>query len=174
MEIKNTDKNFSINIIIENLQDKIEVTDDMADLFRKTVEKSLEAENFGISSEVSILLVDNDKIKEMNKEYRNIDSPTDVLSFPMLDMVEGKLESDAGDYDLDEGVLLLGDIVISMEMAQKQAIEYGHSFERELAFLLTHGLFHLLGYDHETGEEEKRMLGKQEAVLESIGLRGSD
>jgi len=171
MEIKNTDKNFSINIIIENLQDKIEVTDDMADLFRKTVEKSLEAENFGISSEVSILLVDNDKIKEMNKEYRNIDSPTDVLSFPMLDMVEGKLKSDAGDYDLDEGVLLLGDIVISMEKAQKQATEYGHSFERELAFLLTHGLFHLLGYDHETVEEEKLMLGKQEAILESIGLK---
>ena len=171
MEIKNTDKNFSINIIIENLQDKIEVTDDMADLFRKTVEKSLEAENFGISSEVSILLVDNDKIKEMNKEYRNIDSPTDVLSFPMVYMVEGKLKSDAGDYDLDEGVLLLGDIVISMEKAQKQATEYGHSFERELAFLLTHGLFHLLGYDHETVEEEKLMLGKQEAILESIGLK---
>lgn len=161
----------SLDVIIENLQDKIEVNENINNLIREGTELSLKLEGFEISSEISVLLVDNEKIREMNKEYRQVDAPTDVLSFPMVDMVEGKMESDTGDYDLDEELLLLGDIVISLEMAEKQAGEYGHSFERELAFLLTHGVFHLLGYDHESEEEERIMLGKQEAVLEQMGLK---
>lgn len=157
-------------IIVENEQDDIEFTDELNSLLNRAVEGSLESEGFEIPSEVSILLVDDDNIREINKEQRKIDKATDVLSFPMVQMVNGAMEEDTGDYDLDEELLLLGDIVISMETVERQAKEYGHSFERELAFLTTHGMFHLLGYDHENSEEEKVMIGKQEEVLKKIGL----
>lgn len=158
-------------VIIENLQNKIEIAKEVMDLILKTVEKSLQTEGFEIPSEVSILLVDDARIKEINKEQRNIDKPTDVLSFPIVDMFEGKIISDEGDFDLEEEVLLLGDIVVSIETAARQAEEYGHSFERELAFLVTHGVFHLLGYDHPDSIQEKRMMDKQEEVLVQLGLK---
>ncbi|MGE5614375.1 MAG: rRNA maturation RNase YbeY, partial [Bacillota bacterium] len=103
--------------------------------------------------------------------YRNVDTPTDVISFPLADMKNGKLLSEEGDYNIDEGLLLLGDIVISAETALKQAERYGHSFERELAFLTAHGIYHLLGYDHMESGEESVMISKQEAVLEKLGLK---
>lgn len=159
-----------MTILIENLQNKIAINDNINGLLHRAVEISFRIEKFEIPSEVSILLVDNEGIREINNEHRNIDSVTDVLSFPIVDMTEGKINSNAGDYDMDENLLLLGDIVISLEMAKNQAIEYGHSFERELAFLATHGLFHLLGYDHIKEEEEKRMVEKQETVLGLMGL----
>ena len=99
-----------------------------------------------------------------------MDSSTDVLSFPLADFKNGVLLSDAGDYDMDEGQLLLGDIVISLETAQKQAAQYGHKLERELSFLVSHGMFHLMGYDHMSGDEEAIMLSKQEKVLGKLGL----
>jgi len=160
-----------VEIIIENIQDKMEVTDEMRELLRKCVELSFKVEAFQIESEVGFLLVDNEKIRQMNSKYRKKDAPTDVLSFPMVEMKGGKLKPDSGDFDMDENMLVLGDIVISMEMAEKQAEEYGHSFERELAFLATHGIFHLLGYDHENEEEEKVMLSKQEAILQKMELK---
>jgi len=158
-------------VIIDNMQACVKVTQAMKSLLKKAVEYSLEHENFNADSEVSILLVDNAKIQEYNREYRGKDKPTDVLYFPMIDVVDGKLEPGEADYDMEEEVLLLGDIVISMEMVKAQAEEYGHSFERELAFLVTHGMFHLLGYDHDSEEKEKTMIGKQEAVLERLGLK---
>lgn len=157
-------------ILIENMQDKTEITEKITDLLKKAIELSLQQEGFDTPSEISVLLVNDEEIQEINREQRNLDKPTDVLSFPMVEMEQGEMLSNEGDYDLDENLLLLGDIVISMETTQRQAEEYGHSLERELAFLVTHGVFHLLGYDHLEEKEEQVMIGKQEAVLEAMGL----
>lgn len=159
-----------MEIIIDNDQDKIDVTGAVEKLIKDVIENCFGYEGFTVSSEVSILLVDNDKIREINREQREIDRPTDVLSFPMVTFSEGRMAAEEGDYDLDGNLLLLGDIVISLEMAKAQAEEYGHTFERELAFLTTHGIFHLLGYDHENEADEKRMMDKQEAVLVHMGI----
>ncbi|HHV97780.1 MAG TPA: rRNA maturation RNase YbeY [Clostridiaceae bacterium] len=157
-------------IFLENVQDKIELTEEIEKLIKIAIELSLEKENFKIHSEISVTLMDDEGIRKVNKEYRNIDSPTDVLSFPLVEMHEGKIISNVGDYDLDEGAIILGDILISLERVQKQANEYQHSFERELAFLVTHGVYHLLGYDHQDEESEKLMIGKQKEVLKEMGL----
>lgn len=115
--------------------------------------------------QVSVTIVNNKEIQQINKEYREIDQATDVLSFPLYEPDE--------DWMLEEGedVVALGDIVISMERANEQAIEYGHSLNREVGFLAVHGFLHLLGYDHETSEEEQEMFGRQEEILDQIGLR---
>ncbi len=161
-------------ILIENEQDKIQVGSELENLLLKAVELSLKLENFSIPSEISILITDDESIREVNREHRNIDSPTDVLSFPLVDMQEGKIISDTGDFDLDENLLMLGDIVLSIETAVRQAEEYGQSLEREMAFLVTHGVFHLLGYDHQDEEQEEKMFGKQENVLTQLGLRRNE
>ena len=112
--------------------------------------------------------MDNEQIRELNRDYRNKDAATDVLSFPL---------GEDGVYDKNEetGALLLGDIVISVERAKEQAEQYGHSLERELGWLTVHSMLHLLGYDHETGEEEARdMRAREEAVLTSLGLTRKD
>lgn len=160
-----------MGVFIENMQSKIPVTDNINTILNRSAELSLLLVNFPYPSEISILLVDNEEIEEINSEQRKINKPTDVLSFPLVDIMEGKINSLEGDFDMDENLLLLGDIVISMEKAAEQAEDYGHSFERELAFLATHGMFHLLGYDHEDEEQEKRMMEKQEAVLELMALK---
>lgn len=157
-------------VSIENLQAKIEVTKQIQELLERVVAVSLKNEKFLIPSEVSFMLVDDERIQEINQEQRNIDKPTDVLSFPVVEMINGKIISTCGDYDMDENLLVLGDIVLSMERAKQQSEEYGHSFEREFAFLASHGIFHLLGYDHENEDDEKEMMEKQEAVLFEIGL----
>ncbi|HPD00846.1 MAG TPA: rRNA maturation RNase YbeY [Acetivibrio sp.] len=159
-----------MEIFIENLQDKIEVTDEILKNMDKAARICLENENFTLPYEISVILIDNDRIKEINNEQRGIDKPTDVLSFPIVDMYEGEIKSSDGDFDMDEGRIVLGDILISLEKVKEQSIEYGHSFERELIFLLTHGVFHLLGYDHDTEERERRMLERQNAVLKSLNL----
>ena len=161
-------------VLVENQQSSIVTTDRMESLLKNAVETCFELEGFSTPSEVSILLVDDDRIREINKEQRNIDKPTDVLSFPVVDMVEGEVVSDEGDFDLDENLLLLGDIILSTETAIRQSQEYEHSFEREMAFLVTHGVFHLLGYDHDEEEMEQRMMEKQERVLEKMGLKRVD
>lgn len=103
----------------------------------------------------NVIIVDNEYIHKLNKEYRNIDRPTDVITFALED-----------NLDIKTNPRLLGDIYISIERAKEQAIEYGHSLEREVCFLAVHGFYHLLGYDHQTTEEEKVMFTKQEEVLE--------
>lgn len=163
-----------MQVFIENNQDKVAVTDEIMELLKRSVELALHTEGFDVPSEISIMLVDDEEIRSINREHRNIDRATDVLSFPLVEMSEGQILSDEGDFDPEGNMLVLGDIVISLETAIRQGEEYGHPFERELAFLSTHGVFHLLGYDHCDENQEKLMFGKQEAVLEAMGLRRNE
>ncbi len=133
-------------------------------LIRKACNATLTYEGFNDNAQVDVSIVNDQIIKEMNRDYRNIDSSTDVLSFPL---------GQDGDYDInpENGALMLGDIVISYEHALYQADLYGHSVEREVAFLTVHSMLHLLGYDHVNGGlEQTIMREKEEAVLELLGL----
>lgn len=122
------------------------------------------------SIELSLLLTDDEKIQALNREFRGLDKPTDVLSFPLWEAQPPVGQGARSDASPD-APLLLGDIVISLETAAAQAAEYGHSMERETMFLLVHGLLHLLGYDHELGEqEEKRMFSLQEQIMRQLEL----
>ncbi len=159
-----------MKILTENKQSKIKVTEKIKTLINETVEKCIQYEKFRTDIEVSVVLVDNSEIKKINKKFRNIDKETDVISFPMLDFADGKIINNDGDIDNDENLLLLGDIVISLEKVESQSKDYDNTFERELGFLLTHGVFHLLGYDHINEKQENVMRGKQETVLEFLNL----
>ena len=133
------------------------------ELLKPLLEYARKVENLEDTElEFSIIIVDNKRIHEINKQYRNIDRPTDVITFALED---------------DESIIngsdnrMLGDIYISLDRAHEQAKEYGHSFKRELSFLAVHGFYHLLGYDHQTEEEEKIMFGKQEEILEEFNIK---
>lgn len=146
-----------VKYYIENEQDKIEYSETFETLVKNAVEGTLDYEGFDKDCEISITFTDNENIRQLNNEFRNIDRATDVLSFPM---------DDEGDE------VVLGDVVISLEKAKEQAEEYGHSLEREISFLCVHSCLHLLGYDHETSEEdEKEMFMKQHEILEKIGQK---
>ncbi len=153
-------------VYIQNCQDKKEVTLALRGLIRRAIGQALKYEKFPFDAEISVTLTDNEGIREINREYREIDRPTDVLSFPLYE--KGDITEDEVD---EEGRVALGDIVLSLEKAEAQATEYGHSFEREAAFLCVHSVLHLLGYDHELGEaEEKEMFSKQESILQIMRL----
>lgn len=152
-----------IFIDYNNEQDKLTPPEDIEELIEKCTAAALAEEDIEDDAEVSVTLVDNARIREMNAEFRGIDRETDVLSFPLGD-------EEGFEVDPDADAILLGDIVISLEKAKSQAEEYGHSFRREVAFLITHSLFHLLGYDHTTEDEEKEMFAKQEKVLQRLGI----
>ena len=156
-------------IILENNQDKLLIEDNIKKTIEKVILKTLEVENCNFDAEVSVTIVDLAEIREINKTMRNIDSETDVLSFPMLEFDENK-NMITDDYDMDGDKLLLGDIVVCAERAKSQAEEYGHSFLREMAFLTVHSMLHLLGYDHMEKEEEKEMFKKQEDILNLLGI----
>ncbi len=130
----------------------------------------LETEGVKLDSQVSIYFVDNTNIQRINKETRDIDKATDVLTFPIAEFNKGKLNETTGDVDMDSGALVLGDIVVSLEKALSQSKEYGHSFEREVLFLITHGIYHILGYDHMTDDDEREMINKQELVLSKLNI----
>jgi len=134
------------------------------------VQTALKIEGFETPSAVSIVLVENNEIRSINKEFRTKDSITDVLSFPMLQMEDGKALEQPEAFDMEDGRLFLGDIVISVPKALEQAQSYGHSPQREMAFLTVHGLLHLLGYDHEKPGQDEVMTAKQERILTEIGL----
>ena len=155
-------------IFFENTQDKHPVDDKLQELICNVAEAVLEYEKFERKTEISVLFVDDEQIREINNDFRKIDSSTDVLSFPMLKFDGTRVIDSVGDSYL--GVVVLGDIVISLEHAAAQAQEYGHSFEREIGFLTCHSMFHLLGYDHETEEERAAMHEKEEEVLGKMGL----
>ena len=153
-------------IYFMNDQDKLPVTYKLKMLTRRAVETVIEHEQYNNACEVSITYTDNEQIHILNRHYRQVDRPTDVLSFPMMDF-----SGESDEPVADEPVVSLGDIVLSLEKAAEQAAEYGHSFEREVAFLTVHSMLHLLGYDHETGEDDERdMRARQRTIMELMGL----
>lgn len=145
------------------------------ELIESVILEALDYENCPYETEVNVILTDNERIQEINREYREIDRPTDVLSFPMIDYTnpgsfEG-LEEDAEAYfNLETGELMLGDIIISVDKVYEQAKAYGHSMRRELAFLVAHSMFHLMGYDHMQEEERVEMEKRQAELLERMGI----
>ena len=146
--------------VINNEQEKILVPHDWQAKMEQVVLFCLQQEEIDPKAEVDILFVDNEAIQTMNRTYRNKDAVTDVLSFPMYE---------ADEYIEDEEEILFGDIVISLERAQEQAEEYGHSLEREVMYLLVHGLLHLAGYDHMEEADKQQMRQQEERLLAVIG-----
>ncbi|MRN55717.1 rRNA maturation RNase YbeY [Paenibacillus monticola] len=162
----------SLGIIWNNEQAEYEIKDSLITLLESILQKAAEAEGI-IKGEVDLTFVDNERIHELNREYRGIDRPTDVLSFAMNEAGEDEPEiiyEVEEDEELEEFPDMLGDIIISVTRAQEQALEYGHSLERELGFLFVHGFLHLLGYDHQDDASEAEMMSKQEQVLIQVGL----
>ncbi|WP_099204054.1 rRNA maturation RNase YbeY [Scatolibacter rhodanostii] len=156
-----------IKVVISNRQKEVKIPTGIRMLVRRCCNAVLQLEEFEDSAEVSVTFVDNEQIHEMNKQYRDRDSATDVLSFPM---------GENGEYDInhESGAKILGDIVISVPKAVEQAQNYGHSFSREVAYLTAHSMLHLLGYDHEQGGLERvRMREKEELVMQELGLPAS-
>ena len=157
-------KKMSVKVNINSKQKEIKIPTGTRLLIRKACNATLNFENFGDSAEVDVTLVNDEQIKEMNFKFRNIDSSTDVLSFPLG-------ENGVFDINPETKAKMLGDIVISIEHAVAQAELYGHSLEREVAFLTVHSMLHLLGYDHVNGGlEQTIMREKEEAVLDALGL----
>ncbi len=145
------------------------------ELLRRVMEECLNYEDCPYEAEISLLLTDNKEIREINREFRNKDSVTDVLSFPTIEYPTpgdfSDLEEAVEEYFHPEtGELILGDIVISLERALEQAEEYGHPMVRELAFLTAHSMLHLMGYDHMEEEERGIMEMKQEEILQRLGI----
>ena len=162
-----------MTITIEN-ESSVKLDFDYESLIRRVILGCMDAEKCPYEAEVSVLLTDNDRIHELNREFRGIDRPTDVLSFPMCDYdTPGDFDwlEEHGDdcFHPESGELLLGDIVISVEKVREQAEAYGHSEKRELAFLVAHSMLHLFGYDHMEDEERKIMEAKQEEILKLKG-----
>ncbi|WP_449537018.1 rRNA maturation RNase YbeY [Ferdinandcohnia sp. Marseille-Q9671] len=143
-----------------------EVSEEECALLKELLFLAADTEGVKEGTEVSITFVDNQRIQEINREYRDKDQPTDVISFAMEEMGEGEMEIKGEDLPT-----LLGDIIISIPRTREQADDYGHSFVRELGFLAVHGFLHLLGYDHETKEDEEKMFSKQKEILEAYGLK---
>lgn len=153
-----------IKVIISNSQNTVKIPTGVRMLIRRCCNAVLVNEQFKVPAEISVTIVDDEQIHELNLKHRNIDASTDVLSFPL---------GENGVYDVnpETGAQLLGDIVISIEHAVKQAKVYGHSLDREIAFLTVHSMLHLLGYDHEAGGLELvHMREREEAVLTQLGL----
>jgi probable rRNA maturation factor len=141
------------------------LTDEQMEDIEKLLNFAAESENVEDNSEVSVTFVTNERIHEINREYRDKDAPTDVISFAMEELGEGEIQLIG-----EELPRVLGDIIISIPKADEQAREYGHSFIRELGFLSVHGFLHLLGYDHMEKEEEEKMFSRQKEILDAYGL----
>ena len=162
----------AINIEYET---KIELDLPYEDIIKSVINESIDYEKCPYEVEVTVILTDNNEIHQINKEHRDVDSPTDVLSFPMVDYecpsnFEG-IEDKSEDYfNPDSGELILGDIVISVEKVIEQAEQYGHSTKRELAFLVAHSMMHLFVYDHMVPAEAAIMEAQQNEVLYNLGI----
>lgn len=154
-----------VKVIITNDQKHVKIPTGMRMLVRRCCTAVLTLEHFDGSAEVNVRFVDDEEIHRLNKEFRNVDNSTDVLSFPLG-------ENDKYDVNPESGAKMLGDIVISMEHAIEQADRYSHSLQREVGFLTVHSMLHLLGYDHMSeGIETVRMREKEETVLTQLGLK---
>ena len=164
-----------MNLVIEKeTEDSFDF--DYEETARSIIEQSLDYLKCPYEVQLNLTLTDNEGIHAINKEYRQIDRPTDVLSFPLVDYEEPNvfpetIEDEAEDYfDLDTGELMLGDIIISVEKCKEQALEYGHSVLREFSFLIVHSMLHLFGYDHMEEDERAVMEQKQREILEAAGI----
>lgn len=154
-----------MSLLIDYIDETEKLSDQDVTSVMELLNLAAKCEKVEDSSEVSVTFVTNERIQEINREYREKDQPTDVISFAMEELGEGEIELSGLDMPR-----VLGDIIISIERAREQASEYGHSFHRELGFLAVHGFLHLLGYDHMTEEDEKIMFTKQKEILDAYGL----
>ena len=160
----------SNKVLITNSQKAVKVPSGLRILIRRACNAVLEYEHFDRPAEISVTFVDNAAIAELNNQYRNKPMPTDVLSFPEFGLVPGE-HPGPGDADPGTGLIPLGDMVLSMERVSAQAKEFGHSKRRELAYLVTHSVLHLLGYDHlDEGPMKAQMRGREEAIMALLGL----
>lgn len=155
-----------IKVIITNKQKAVKIPTGIRMLVRRCCNAVLKLENFEGPAEISVTFTDNEGIRELNRQYRDKDIDTDVLSFPMG-------ENGVYDVDMETGAKILGDVVISMEKARDQAERFGHSFQREVGYLTAHSVLHLLGYDHIDNLEKVRMREKEELVMDQLGLPAS-
>lgn len=164
-------------IYLDNRQEEIKVSEELIKDMEKVIYFALKEEEVEKECEVSLVLVNNDEIREINNDTRNIDKATDVLSFPMLDYPKGKVfkdvykEKEFDEVYLDGEELVLGDIVLSLEKALEQSKEYNHSYEREVFYLIVHSILHLLGYDHMIEEEKVIMRKREEEILNKLDIR---
>ncbi|WP_273326487.1 rRNA maturation RNase YbeY [Vallitalea guaymasensis] len=164
-----------MSIIINNDTEQ-NFSKEYTDIINKVIAVSLDQEKCPYEIEVSVTITNNEEIRKINREHRDMDKPTDVLSFPLIDFTKPSEFDDIDEdndewFDLDTGELMLGDIIISLERAYEQAKEYGHSIEREIGFLTAHSMLHLMGYDHIINEEEQVMNAKQQQILNEVGLK---
>lgn len=155
-----------MQLLISNEQNQVPIDKKVYDLIQKALDEVLKEEEFFTETEVSLVLVDDVQMAELNKKYRGVEGTTDVLAFPMLKHEFGEPEI----LDLEEEILL-GDVVISVPRALEQAAFYGTSFPQEMVFLAVHGMLHLLGYEHETPEEVVRMRERENMVLIRCGFK---
>ena len=152
------------------IETEVEGAEPYADLLRQVIPAALEAEGVAVPWEVDVLFTDDEGIHQINLEQREVDRPTDVLSFPMFDLRPGEHPAEE-DADPGTGLVPLGDMVISLERAQAQGQEYGHGTRREVAYLAVHSVLHLLGYDHmDEGPMKAQMRAREEAILEQLGI----
>ena len=151
-----------VDILYDDRQDKMQISDENIEAIKKTVLTCLKTEEMDGNFEVSVSFVTNEEIKELNRQYRNVDSETDVLSFP--------LDDDDDDFSMDGDVILLGDIVLSTEKIIEQAKDFGHSLEREMLYLVAHSMLHLLGYDHMDDEEKSEMRQKEKEIMKKLSI----
>ena len=153
-----------MTLLTDNRTD-FEISGEIMEAVEKACLETLKYEEFDEDCEISLSFVTNEEIHQINRQFRNVDAPTDVLSFPQLTFEEGE-EADVN----ENGEIVLGDIIISVERAKEQAEEYGHELKREIAFLTVHSMLHLLGYDHMEKDEEEDMFRRQKEILEIAGI----
>lgn len=140
-------------------------------LITRAVKAALKAQGVESDCLVNVMLTDDEGIHTINLEQRGIDRATDVLSFPLNELTAGEFDPDTCEYDYESDEIMLGDMVISLQRCQAQAVEFGHSFEREVSYLTVHSVLHLLGYDHmDEGEQKKLMRSREDAIMQALGL----
>lgn len=164
-----------MNLYLEDDYEFFEKQEGLLETVKAVINQCLEIEKVPYEAEISLTVVDKEEIQEINREHREIDKPTDVLSFPQIDpisngVIDWKNLDEASIMNYDTKDILLGDIVLCYEVAKEQAEEYGHTLKREVCFLVAHSMFHLLGYDHMNDSDEKLMISKQEEVLTALNI----
>ncbi len=154
-----------MDIIIENRQEKVDFCEAIGKLIEKSIQEALDYEGLDFIDEVDVLLVDDEAIRILNRDFRDVDKETDVLSFPMYNGIE-----DIMSQRDSAGLMLLGDIVISLERAKAQGLDFEHGIEREVSYLTVHSILHLLGYDHMQESDKKIMRDKEKNIMMNMGI----